>query len=70
MEYLVRVDRAKLKQVIMNIIDNAIKYTPKGSVSITACKKDAHLVRIEIQDIGLGIAPEVMPKLFVKFSCP
>ena len=67
-EYLVRVDRSKLKQVIMNIIDNAIKYTPKGNVSITACKKDAHIVRIEIQDTGLGIAPEVMPKLFVKFS--
>ncbi len=66
--YSVRADKAKLKQVIMNIIDNSIKYTPKGSITVTTCKKDEHTVRIEIQDTGVGIAPEVMPKLFVKFS--
>lgn len=66
--YDVRADRSKLKQVIMNIIDNSIKYTPKGGITVTACKKDEHTVRIEIKDTGLGIAPEVMPKLFMKFS--
>jgi signal transduction histidine kinase len=66
--YDVRADRSKLKQVIMNIIDNSIKYTPKGSISITACKKDERTVRIEIKDTGVGIDPEVMPKLFMKFS--
>ncbi len=66
--YDVRADRAKLKQVIMNIIDNAIKYTPKGGVTVTAFKKDEHVVRIEIKDTGLGISAEVMPKLFIKFS--
>lgn len=64
----VRADRSKLKQVIMNIIDNSIKYTPKGSISITTCKKDDHTVRIEVKDTGLGIDPKVMPKLFMKFS--
>jgi signal transduction histidine kinase len=66
--YDVRADRSKLKQVIMNIIDNSIKYTPKGSISITAFKKDEHTVRVEIKDTGVGISPEVMPKLFMKFS--
>jgi len=66
--YDVRADRAKLKQVIMNIIDNAIKYTPKGGVTVTAFKKDENMVRIEIKDTGLGISAEVMPKLFIKFS--
>lgn len=64
----VRADRAKLKQVMMNIIDNSIKYTPSGGVTVTAYKKDEHVVRVEVKDTGLGIDPEVIPKLFVKFS--
>ncbi|MES2623048.1 MAG: ATP-binding protein [Patescibacteria group bacterium] len=64
----VRADRTKLKQVIMNLIDNSIKYTPHGGVAITVFKKNDGMVRIEIHDTGVGIAPEVMPKLFMKFS--
>ncbi|MES2985767.1 MAG: ATP-binding protein [Patescibacteria group bacterium] len=64
----VRADRTKLKQVIMNIIDNSIKYTPKGSITITACRKTDGIVRVEVSDTGVGISAEVMPKLFVKFS--
>lgn len=66
--FTVRADRTKLKQVLMNIIDNSIKYTPAGSITITAYKKDDGMVRVEVQDTGVGIPAEVMPKLFVKFS--
>ena len=64
----VRADKTKLKQVLLNIIDNSVKYTNKGSVTVSAFKKDDTMVRIEIKDTGLGISPEVMPKLFIKFS--
>lgn len=67
-EFDVRADRTKLKQVIMNIIDNSIKYTPAGSVSVTMSKTNNEMVRVEIKDTGVGITAEVMPKLFIKFS--
>ncbi len=63
----VRADPAKLKQVFMNLIDNAIKYTPKGEISVTLFQKETRKVRIEIKDTGLGISSDVMPKLFSKY---
>lgn len=66
--YNVRADRTKLKQVMMNIIDNSIKYTPAGSITVSLCINEKGMVRTEITDTGVGIPAEVMPKLFVKFS--
>lgn len=64
----VRADRSKLKQVLMNLIDNSIKYTPKGKITVRLFQKEAHKVHIEVNDTGLGIAPDVMPKLFAKYT--
>lgn len=62
-------DRTKLRQVFNNIIDNAIKYTVTGSVVI---KLEKHPIKpcyqISIIDTGSGIAPDEIPKLFLKFS--
>lgn len=63
----INADRGKIRQVINNIIDNAIKYTPKGSISISATKENGK-IRIKIEDTGVGINPSEMGKLFVKFS--
>ncbi|MFA6095557.1 MAG: HAMP domain-containing sensor histidine kinase [Candidatus Paceibacterota bacterium] len=65
--YRVNADRDKFKQVVMNIIDNSVKYTPTGSLSMSLEKKDGK-VRIKIADTGVGIDPKVMPLLFKKFS--
>ena len=60
-------DRHRLHQVWMNLIGNAIKYTPKGgSVSITV-EPDDRLVRVRVTDTGIGIAPEFHEKIFEKF---
>ncbi len=66
--FMVRADRDKLKQVIANLIDNSMKYTPKGSIDISLSKNlsDRKII-FAIKDTGVGIAPEVMPKLFAKF---
>jgi len=68
----VSADPDKLKQVISNIIDNSVKYTPAGSLSIVLERvpnEDGTIpVRFSVSDTGIGIAPEVMPKLFQKFS--
>ncbi|MDE2038055.1 MAG: hypothetical protein KGI69_02420 [Patescibacteria group bacterium] len=68
-DYRVTADRDKLKQVIANLIDNSMKYTPSGSVS-TALSFDRarHRFVFTVKDTGIGIAPEVLPHLFQKFS--
>lgn len=66
--FMVHADKDKLKQVIANIVDNSMKYTPKGSVDILITKKSKdRKVVLSVKDTGVGIAPEVMPKLFAKF---
>lgn len=66
---MVIADKAKCKHVFVNIIDNAIKYTQHGSVSVTTqLPSGSQTVRIVIQDTGIGVAPEDMSRMFEKFS--
>lgn len=60
----IQADREKLKAAIYNIIDNAIKYTNEGEVSIK-CKIDDNL-KIIIEDTGIGISKENLNKMFIK----
>lgn len=64
---LVWIDRRKSFEVISNLIDNAIKYTPSGSVHVQA-EKTGDFVRISVRDTGLGISQDTMAHLFLKFS--
>ena len=66
--FMISADRGKIKEVISNLIDNATKYTKKGGISITLEKVDRDRCRLKVKDTGIGIPPEVMPKLFEKFS--
>ncbi len=60
-------DKNRLRQVFINIIDNAIKYTDAGgSIYITAEKQDATMT-ITVSDTGCGIAPADLPKVKAKF---
>lgn len=62
----VNADPERLHEVIMNLIENAIKYTKKGVITIGASVKDQSVV-IRISDTGIGIATEDIPHLFQKF---
>ena len=64
-------DKGKIRQVMMNLIDNAIKYTPKGSVTLEIKKEthEGHLkISIIVSDTGVGLSADAMPKLFQKFA--
>jgi len=60
-------DMAKIREVISNLIDNAIKYTPRGGVKVKVSQSGTN-VRVEVVDTGMGIDPKQMPYLFMKFS--
>ncbi len=62
-------DASKLTQVISNLIDNAIKYTPKGVITVSVCtlRKEGK-VRVEITDTGIGMDTATLSKVFDKFS--
>ncbi len=64
-----RVDPARLRQVLINLVGNAIKFTDTGEVSVRALVAfDLEYVLVEIMDTGVGIAPEFLPSAFDKFS--
>jgi signal transduction histidine kinase len=65
--FAIYADQAKIKEVIINIIDNSIKYTPQGSIDVSVKAEDGH-VTIRIADTGVGIEDNVMPALFKEFS--
>lgn len=59
-------DYGKLHHILSNILDNAIKFTDKGSVTI-ACQKAGGEIEISIEDTGVGISEEFLPFLFNRF---
>lgn len=68
----VRGDPIRLRQVLTNLLGNAIKFTRTGEVVIRALYKGnetgAHRIRFEVQDTGIGIAKDVIPSLFKAFT--
>ena len=64
---IVRGDRGRLKQVIVNLIDNAIKFTPRaGQVTVSVQQDEAHAV-LEVRDSGIGIPEGALAHVFDRF---
>jgi signal transduction histidine kinase len=60
-------DRRKLQLVLANLIDNAIKYTPRGGRVWVGLRHEAGRICVEVGDTGIGIAAEELPRIFERF---
>ncbi|MFL6482904.1 MAG: sensor histidine kinase, partial [Nitrososphaera sp.] len=68
-DFFVEADKGRLMQVISNLINNAIKFTFKGTITVTTEKREGNNeIIVNIEDTGSGIDSEIMPKLFTKFA--
>jgi len=65
---VVDADPVRLEQVVCNLIDNAIKYTPpEGSIRVTVERSGEEAI-VRVRDTGMGIAPELLPRVFDMFA--
>jgi len=68
-DFGITADPDKIRQIIYNLIDNAMKYTSKGFVKVALAKnKEKGTVELSISDSGIGMSKEALEKIFEKFS--
>ena len=61
-----RTDPERLRQVVMNLLGNATKFTDEGSVTLSVTRHDGD-VELTVTDTGIGIPPEDLPHIFAEF---
>ncbi|RJP61167.1 MAG: PAS domain S-box protein [Ignavibacteriales bacterium] len=61
-------DRYTVAQIFQNLIDNALKYTPRGKVEVIVYRNENNLVCVNVKDTGIGISKEFLPDLFLPFA--
>ena len=63
----VHADMARIDQVLVNLIDNAIKFTPDGGLITLRVRAESGLCTVTVQDNGVGVLPEDRPRIFERF---
>jgi signal transduction histidine kinase len=61
-------DRTRLRQVMINLVNNAIKFTEEGKISLNVTSMPGARVLITVQDTGIGIAPDKLDAIFQEFT--
>jgi signal transduction histidine kinase len=60
-------DRLRLRELLLNLVDNAVKYTPEGGEMGIILEKDDTQARLRVTDSGIGITPQIQPHIFDRF---
>jgi two-component system, OmpR family, phosphate regulon sensor histidine kinase PhoR len=63
----IRADRDRLAQVLINLLDNAVKFTPEGGSIFVQADVDQGRIALDVRDTGIGIPPEDLPRIFERF---
>lgn len=63
-EFAVDVDRNRMRQVLANLLDNAVKYTPDGGLVQISARRDTGEAVVTVSDTGVGIPPEELPRIW------
>ncbi|MGC1817420.1 MAG: ATP-binding protein [Casimicrobiaceae bacterium] len=67
--YFVNADRTRVKQVLINLLFNAIKYNrPGGTIAVECSPSSAHSIRVGVRDTGAGLSPQQLAQLFQPFN--
>ncbi|HLV78934.1 MAG TPA: HAMP domain-containing sensor histidine kinase [Chthonomonadaceae bacterium] len=66
----VQTDREKLTHILLNLLSNALKFTPQGSVCMRACRQGSERWLLEVADTGIGMSEEAQGRAFEEFFRP
>ena len=66
-DVVVQGDAEWLKRLVLNLLDNAIKFTPNGGQVVVDVSRMGAVARLAVRDTGIGIDPEVQPRIFERF---
>lgn len=61
-------DQDKIRQIVLNLLSNAAKFTPEGYILVSASREGEDQLRIDVKDTGIGISPEAMLRIFKEFQ--
>ena len=61
-------DQEKVKSILMELLDNANKFTQQGAITLSCSQPDAHIVNIKVSDTGIGISKANRQQIFTKFT--
>jgi signal transduction histidine kinase len=68
-QVIIKADRTRIAQVLMNLLDNSINSSHEGIISVTTTTDpDANSITVSVKDAGSGINPDIIPRLFSKFA--
>jgi signal transduction histidine kinase len=66
-DLLMKADPERVRQVVLNLLTNAIKFTPRGGTIRVSCEEDASHLLVRVQDTGIGIPPDKIDAIFEPF---
>jgi two-component system CheB/CheR fusion protein len=64
---IVEADPVRVRQIAWNLLSNAIKFTPRGGIVRVQLRRDGEFARLDVEDTGQGLAPDMLPQIFEWF---